>query len=217
MLIKILIIMSGLLTTTLVYANPHVNGDTKVNRLLVRYCGQTTHNSSQSVTIEKMTAIGNHRGGYLRVEQAIADQTLQLELAKRAKQVGIGSSCLEYLDEMQLMTLSKPNSKALIARVYFDFDQHALTPASVVVLNSIVNQLKGADNTIELVGNSDNIGAKKYNKTLGLQRAATTQQYLTGQGVKATQLQVSSAGETQPVKDNSTAAGRQQNRRVDIF
>ena len=56
------------------------------------------------------------------------------------------------------------------------------------------------------------------NETLSLQRAQSVQKYLTGQGVSSSQIKsVEGLGEADPVASNATAAGRQQNRRVEVY
>ena len=84
-----------------------VNADSNFNQLLVKYCGQESHNTSQSVTIEQVTAIGYHSNGYLQFEQSVDDKELRLELAKRTDKVGIDSHCMEYLDAMKLLSLNQ--------------------------------------------------------------------------------------------------------------
>jgi len=194
-----------------------VNAESNVNKLLVKYCSEKTHNTSQSVTIEDVTAIGYHRNGYLQIEQPVDDSDLRLALAKRTKKIGIDSQCMEYLDAIKLLSMNSSMEKELIARVYFDFDRYSLTPESIIILDKIVSRLKTSSDMIELVGHTDSIGSSEYNRTLGMKRAISTKQHLLGQGIAGDDLDVASEGENKPLEDNTSANGRNKNRRVEIF
>ena len=195
----------------------NVNADSNFNQLLVKYCGQESHNTSQSVTIEQVTAIGFHRNGYLQIEQSVDDKEFRLALAKRTEAVGIDSHCMEYLDAMKLLSMNKSNNKELIARVYFDFDRYSLTSESITILDKIVSRLKMSPGMIELIGHTDSIGNSKYNRSLGMQRASSTKLYLLKRGVVGDDFNLASEGENKPLADNASADGRKHNRRVEIF
>jgi outer membrane protein OmpA-like peptidoglycan-associated protein len=69
---------------------------------------------------------------------------------------------------------------------------------------------------MEVEGHTDSIGSDDYNQKLSEQRAASVRDYLTGQGVPSTSIMARGFGKTRPVATNDTAAGRQQNRRVEL-
>lgn len=83
-------------------------------------------------------------------------------------------------------------------------------------LNKIADQLRISGDTTELLGFTDNVGDPAFNQRLSEQRAGAIQRYLIDQGVDPTLLKVAFFGESQPIADNETAAGRSQNRRVEI-
>jgi len=194
-----------------------VNAESNFNQLLVKYCGQESHNTSQSITIEQVTAIGYHRNGYLQINQDVNDKALRLTLAKRAEKVGVDSQCMEYLDAMRLLSINASSDKELIARVYFDFDRHLLTPESILILDKVVNRLKMISDVIELTGHTDSTGDKDYNRRLGMQRAIATKQYLVDKGMTENNFELASEGEGEPLEDNKSAEGRKKNRRVEVF
>jgi len=82
-------------------------------------------------------------------------------------------------------------------------------------LVSFLNQYP--DRTVLIEGHTDNIGNADYNQGLSQQRAESVRNYLTQQGIGSQRLSASGLGLTQPVADNSSSAGRQQNRRVEII
>jgi outer membrane protein OmpA-like peptidoglycan-associated protein len=66
-------------------------------------------------------------------------------------------------------------------------------------------------------GHTDSTGSAETNRNLSLQRAITVRDYLIGQGVDASSINVEGLGPDQPVADNATSEGRARNRRVEII
>lgn len=85
------------------------------------------------------------------------------------------------------------------------------------VLNSVAVVLKKYNKTlIDVTGHTDSTGSADYNMQLSQQRANSVAQYLISQGTDSRRFLVNGAGESQPIASNNTAAGREQNRRVEI-
>ena len=103
-------------------------------------------------------------------------------------------------------------------RLYFDFNstQAELGPDVRSYLSDVAARVKTSGETINLVGHTDNTGNPESNQTLGLWRAEAVNDYLKGLGVAGSQIKFSSQGERRPAEDNSTEAGRAENRRVDL-
>jgi outer membrane protein OmpA-like peptidoglycan-associated protein len=80
--------------------------------------------------------------------------------------------------------------------------------------SGIVASYSGLRFSIE--GHSDNVGRVATNSELSLRRAITVRDYLIGQGVAASSVDVAGLGVSMPVGDNSTEDGRARNRRVEI-
>ncbi|MCC7463151.1 MAG: OmpA family protein [Gammaproteobacteria bacterium] len=99
--------------------------------------------------------------------------------------------------------------------VTFEFNSDRLTEASRGVLDGIAADLRKHPRLrIELQGHTDSVGADQYNLALSQKRADAVRTHLVEQGVPAGQLQAKGYGESRPVADNATAAGRAANRRV---
>lgn len=83
-----------------------------------------------------------------------------------------------------------------------------------VIANNLVNYPRS---DVRVVGHTDNTGSAAYNQGLSERRAASVAQVLFNNDVAPARVRTEGRGLTQPVADNSTAAGRQQNRRVEIY
>ncbi len=85
------------------------------------------------------------------------------------------------------------------------------------VLDSVVLVVNEFDKTVlEVAGHTDSVGSDSANLSLSEGRANSVANYLRGKGVKPERLTTIGYGETRPVADNSTDAGREQNRRVEL-
>jgi outer membrane protein OmpA-like peptidoglycan-associated protein len=111
---------------------------------------------------------------------------------------------------------AKPAPLAVIdaTAAEFAFDKSDLTSAHRTILIDVAGKLTGKEN-LEIVGHTDSKGSKAYNQKLSERRAKAVADFLRTFGVK-NNMSVSGMGETQPVADNATDAGRAQNRRVEI-
>jgi outer membrane protein OmpA-like peptidoglycan-associated protein len=130
------------------------------------------------------------------------------ELALRKKLEGTGVSVTRDGDNI---TLVMPSN------VTFATDSSDLRPEFFGVLDSVNLVLKEYDKTvIEVAGHTDSTGTEKYNQSLSERRAATVATYLVNRGVLEMRVITIGMGETRPVADNSTEAGRAMNRRVEL-
>jgi outer membrane protein OmpA-like peptidoglycan-associated protein len=71
--------------------------------------------------------------------------------------------------------------------------------------------------TVRVEGHTDRSGNDELNKTLSQQRAEAVKQALIARGVDAVRLTAEGIGSARPLADNATAAGRSQNRRVEVY
>jgi len=76
---------------------------------------------------------------------------------------------------------------------------------------------KYPDRTASIEGHTDSIGTQDFNLGLSQRRADAVRSYLVNQGVEPQRLAASGMGESGPVAGNDSAAGRQQNRRVEVI
>ncbi len=101
--------------------------------------------------------------------------------------------------------------------VTFASDSATLNPNFTNVLNSVSIVLNKYKQTLlDIDGHTDNTGGFEYNQQLSEQRAVSVGQYLSQRGIDGRRLLVVGFGETRPIADNATEAGRQANRRVEV-
>lgn len=102
-------------------------------------------------------------------------------------------------------------------RALFEFDSATLTSAGQAELDRLTAKLNAQDQieSIEVVGHADNVGTDAYNQKLSESRAASVKRHLL-QSLNSVDVSAKGMGESAPVADNSTTAGRRLNRRVDV-
>ncbi|KAA5607485.1 OmpA family protein [Roseospira marina] len=103
------------------------------------------------------------------------------------------------------------------ANVTFAFDSSDIAPTFQPTLTEVATTLRNNPQTyIQVHGHTDAVGSETYNQGLSERRAQSVVNFLLGQGILPERLYWQGHGETQPIATNDTAAGRQQNRRVEI-
>lgn len=114
--------------------------------------------------------------------------------------------------------LFTPERTAVVLRgVNFESGLATLRPESFAILDQVAASLvANPDIRIEIGGHTDNTGNPGTNVQLSQQRANTVLQYLASKGVSRFHMAARGYGATRPVATNATAAGRAQNRRVEL-
>ncbi|MEZ5997437.1 MAG: OmpA family protein [Hyphomonas sp.] len=104
------------------------------------------------------------------------------------------------------------------SNITFDVNSSTIKPGFYKSLNDVATTLVEYPSTaVDIIGHASSDGPDDYNMTLSQQRAASVRTYLSGQGVDPVRMVATGMGETQPIADNSTQAGREANRRVEII
>ncbi|GHV32471.1 membrane protein [Bacteroidia bacterium] len=102
--------------------------------------------------------------------------------------------------------------------ILFATNSSTLNQASRNSLTLFANSLKSnPDTDVHIYGHTDSTGGDKINIPLSKERAGSVQNFLAGQGIVTGRMTIEGMGSAQPVADNATTAGRQQNRRVEIY
>jgi outer membrane protein OmpA-like peptidoglycan-associated protein len=126
----------------------------------------------------------------------------------------------QLLQQLNMVLETRESARGLIVNmsdVLFDTGKYTLKPATREKLAKIAGIVLGHPGlTLEVEGHTDNVGGDAYNQKLSEQRAATVRDYLVQQGLNATSITAKGFGESKPIVSNDSAAGRQQNRRVEL-
>jgi len=105
----------------------------------------------------------------------------------------------------------------LANEVSFDVNSATVKPTFKPSLAKVADVLKGYDTRVTIVGHTDSSGADSYNQQLSERRAQAVLDELARLGVPYARLSAVGRGEYEPRADNTTPAGRSQNRRVEIL
>lgn len=104
-----------------------------------------------------------------------------------------------------------------LSGIEFAFDRSQITENSKTVLRIAVDQLRGCPEiSVSISGYTDSTGSPEYNNGLSYRRAEAAKGYLIEQGISASRLETEAFGESDPIATNATAAGRAENRRVQL-
>ena len=128
----------------------------------------------------------------------------------RARLLAQLNQVLQTRDSARGLIVSMPD-------VLFDFNKFTLKPEArerLAKVSGIV--LAYPDLKLAIEGHTDAIGSDEYNQTLSEKRADSVRGYLTSSGVAPDHVSAVGLGKANPVADNSTAAGRKLNRRVEM-
>ena len=122
--------------------------------------------------------------------------------------------------QLNLILETRETARGLIVNisdVLFDFNKYTLKPGAREKMAKVAGILLAYPGLkIRIEGHTDSIGSDEYNLKLSQQRADAVRDYLVAQSVPAQSVSAVGLGKADPVASNDTAAGRQQNRRVEL-
>lgn len=149
--------------------------------------------------------------------QAAQQSAEQQAAAARAREAQLREQLRQQLNSI-LQTQETPRGLVVnLADVLFATGRYDLKQDTQLKLARISGIfLAHPDLKIQVEGYTDNVGSESYNQKLSEHRADTVQNFLIAQGVSAQNVSAIGYGLNNPVADNSTVAGRKQNRRVEM-
>ena len=165
----------------------------------------------------------------LAAEQARRDAAAAMNAAERERLAAAAARedallARQQLEHMQTMITdleAEQTERGLVVTiddVLFEVDRAELKPGARRQLSQLAQALREyPDTAVAIEGHTDSTGSDRYNQDLSERRAAAVRSYLASEGVSQQRLDTLGLGEHQPVASNDTAAGRQQNRRVEVI
>jgi len=147
-------------------------------------------------------------------------QAEEAELGRQKAESEKAEMRARLLKQLNAILVTRDTARGLIATmpdVLFETNRYTLRPAARESLAKVAGILLAyPDLRLEVDGHTDSVGSDAYNQELSEKRAASVRDYLVQQGIPIASVTVQGLGKTQPVASNATAAGRQQNRRVEL-
>lgn len=157
------------------------------------------------------TALGTAIGGVLG---GTAGTLIGRKMDKQKKELeaSVKDAKIESVNDGQAIRVTFDSG------ILFATSSASLSAASQATLQKFAANLKqNSDTDLLIVGHTDNTGSDRINNPLSYNRAASVRTFLLSQGVAETRMKVEGKGSTEPVADNSTVAGRRDNRRVEVY
>ncbi len=153
--------------------------------------------------------------------QALAEKEAAARAdAERARQVAQALRA-QLLDQLNAVLQTRDTPRGLVvtmADVLFATGKYNLRPEArerLARLSGIVASHPGL--VLQVEGHTDSVGSDEFNQKLSEQRAEAVRDYLISQGLDQGTITAVGLGKTMPIADNTTAEGRQKNRRVEII
>src|SRR3984885_13688399 len=177
---------------------------------------------------EQAQALAEQQQAAAQAQQQLAQAQTAAAQAAAAESERQKQEAIRQKEEMRARLLAQLNqvlqtrdtARGLIVSmpdVLFDFNKYTLKPEArerLARISGIV--LAYPDLKLQIEGYSDSIGSDEYNQTLSEKRAESVRDYLVSSGVSINNVAAQGMGKADPVADNSTAAGRKLNRRVEM-
>ncbi len=151
-----------------------------------------------------------------RARQAAAQADAQRQQAEAEK----AQMREKLMQQLNTVLETRETARGLIVNindVLFDFNKYTLKPGArekMAKVSGILLAYPGLK--LQLEGHTDSVGSDDYNLTLSQKRADAVRDFLTEEGVPLENISAVGLGKADPVASNDTAAGRQQNRRVEL-
>jgi outer membrane protein OmpA-like peptidoglycan-associated protein len=167
------------------------------------------------------------RQAALAEQSRLADQTaaaqtarLQAEAARSQAEKDAQTLRDRLRDQLSAILETRDTARGLIVNlsdVLFDFNQATLKPGAKEKLAKVSGILLAYPTLhMNVEGHTDSVGSDEYNLKLSQRRADAVRDYLTSNGIVSSSVQAIGLGKADPVASNDNAAGRQQNRRVEM-
>src|SRR4030095_10740668 len=123
-------------------------------------------------------------------------------------------------EQLNVVLETRETARGLIVNlsdVLFDTGSATLKPGAREKLARVSGiLLSHPELKVQVEGHTDSVGDEVLNQRLSENRADSVRSYLVGQGIASSAVTTKGFGKGQPVASNDTAAGRQQNRRVEL-
>jgi outer membrane protein OmpA-like peptidoglycan-associated protein len=160
------------------------------------------------------------RAAAIAEQQRLANETAAAKAARENAERDSQALRQRLRDQLNAILQTRDTARGLIVSlsdVLFDFNQATLKPGAKEKLAKVSGILLAYPTLmLNVEGYTDNVGSDDYNQKLSERRADAVRDYLTANGISPANIQAVGFGKASPVASNDSAAGRQQNRRVEM-
>lgn len=174
------------------------------DQLLVKAKTREANSARQAASVARASASAEHRNAEMAREQAATAQAKLQQM--RGK-----------LSDLK----TKKTKRGLVVTlgdVLFEVDKANLKSGAARSLDQLAQALRDdPDARVSIEGHTDSTGSRAHNMELSRERADSVKSYLVSHGVEPANITTRGLGPDYPVASNKTAAGRQQNRRVEVI
>lgn len=210
----------------------HMPSEVKIDTS-VFMVGYITDTKSKAPVMAKLDLIDVDRSQV--VATILTDSTGKYKVKlPEIKNYGVEIHAKDYMFYLDIIKISRPvvtreitnnfsltklevGTKIVLKNIYFDLGKATLKPESNTELDKVVKFMQeNADLKIEISGHTDNVGSEKSNTKLSEARAKSVVDYLILHNIPQERLVYKGYGFSQPIAPNTTADGRQMNRRVEF-
>jgi OOP family OmpA-OmpF porin len=193
----------------------------RLNRLLTLSESQRTQLMQQNqLSQQEISALRERNMLVTQEAQAERERADSLRREAEAANARLNQALSQLQSLVTEITNLRQTSRGLVislSDILFDLNKATLKAGAEQNVRRIAAVLKQyPDHQISVEGHTDSLGSEAYNQRLSEERAASVRAALVAGGVDASKISSRGFGESQPVAENSSAAGRQQNRRVEV-
>jgi outer membrane protein OmpA-like peptidoglycan-associated protein len=147
-----------------------------------------------------------------------SDEPSDIALAETEKAVGISAIKQPVTAKFSTERKEKQRLNCINVSIYFKTDSTTVEENYADEMQTVASYLiRNPEIKLTIIGHTDNVGTEKYNLALSNRRAESAKHYLVNKfNFNSQRLLVQGSGFSQPIADNDTLEGQQQNRRVSI-
>ncbi len=191
----------------------------QLNAEMAKRDAQAQAQQSQIVAMQAQAAQAQADAARARAEAQAADA--RASAAEANKSAENANAVREKLRaQLNSVLATSESARGLIVNmsdVLFDTGKYTLKPSTQISLAKVAGILQAYPGLkLQVEGYTDSVGGDEFNQKLSENRADAVRDFLVAQGVATDNIVATGYGKSNPVADNDTAQGRQQNRRVNL-
>ncbi len=164
--------------------------------------------------------ISHGRGSYVgAVLGGLAGGAIGHYMDKQQREMEAQLGREQAAHEVEIQRMPDDSLKLILdSQVSFDVDSARINPGFADALRRMASVIRKYDKTVvHIIGHTDSTGSEEYNQRLSERRAKAVADFFIAQGVNPARIHTEGRGEREPRATNATEAGRQLNRRVEIY